>query len=412
MKQLTKFFAMVLALVMTMSLLGGCEEKPEPLQWPEIAPQNLENESLTGDWNTETALLSFDGGDRFWFTENTPNGVSMEGRYLFDGLELWLRDRDGVVYRGCLDREGNLTLDEYPGAFAYKGFPIDPAILGDWQYQLGDLTLHFSEEGEFQWNNRGQTGEGIYTYNGSMLSLFEDGQNLSDTGYLDEDGCLYLDTLGGWFYQEGGITYKPLSPEEERLIAPDRAPDLKRIPMENGAVSYQPEKGVYAPYTAEWVVAQSELTPEKEGNRAVAVVGSCFQPYKYIPNLTGEAMSQMEYVLYDRYTGLIFPSVDSHLDEDGRYHYEFDSRDGRVELSVHLENIFEGPTGDCFGIMSVILQIEMPQWYDGLAFAALPVPETYEQLQHNNSMPRVAYNAYFLRMDPQRIQNSLKFYIQ
>ena len=409
MKRLRNIIALVLAILTAASLLGGCAEKeeaPAGIQWPAVQPAQLHNRDLTGDWETDTAVLSFDGKEYFWL--QSTDGPSMEGRYQFDGMDLYLRDRDGQVYCGFMTRDGGLRLDEYAGDF-YQAVPsYVSAVVDDWIYQGGDLHLNFREDGSYLWTHRAASGTGTYRYDGEVLSLCA-GEEVLETGWLDEKGCLHLDSLEGWFYTEGGVNYIPLSQEDQALLAPELEPVTQRFPMDNAAAIIQEENDRYYRIRADWTVAQSELIPSDPENKAVAVVAACFMPYSSMPSLTGTAMNQCSYILYDRYTGQAFPNVDALVDEDGVYHYTFNSRDGRVELEFTNTVTSEGPVGDCFCVLMISMNIEMPGWYDGLAFAALPAAENMDAFREETGRARLPYRSNVLLYPRERMEQSLTF---
>lgn len=414
MKQIKRKLAWLLALVMVISLLGACGKKEEKLEdvrqetaaeWPKINPNKLENDLLAGDWESETALLSFDGEEYFWYTDDK---TSMEGRYQFDGLDLYLKDRAGTVYLGCMDREGNLKLDDFRGSFLPSWAAVNQDLAGLWTYQSGDITLTFAEDGTFQWTHQSDAGEGNYVYDGSDLVLL-DGDEVTRSGYVDSENRLYLENLVGFFYAEGEPSYYPLMEEDQDLLAPKLEPVLTRNPLDNGAVFIQESKGSYIPAYSEWAVGQQDVPYDVPGMRAVSVMGACYIPYRTMPAISGEALIQCYYLLYDRYTGLSFPRVEAQQGEDGGYYYAFDSRDGRVEMAVYVDIDATGPYGDCANILTIDLTVVIPEWYDGLTFMALPVPETMEAMEEENGRDRVPYVSNILDFSHDRLASGLSF---
>lgn len=355
--------------------------------WPDLDPEELCNADLEGDWLCDDGemVLSFDGESRFWFADSAD---SMEGRYQFDGIALYLRDREGNVFTGAMTRDGNLTLDLLEGCF----YPIpeepelDTSLEGTWTYNFADIVYTFEPDGEVSCASPWDNYEGSYSFDGVNLEICKDGSTF-ETGHLEEDNRLYLDGLNGWFYTEGGISYVPLPEDEEIRLRPYCTPEKKRNPFADTVVFYNTDKGIYERVTADWVVAQGENTDIGDGRKQISLVGSCFIPYANVPDIEGPVAYGTTYYIYDRYTGLILTSDDFYLNEGGVYEYQFDSRDGRVVLMMDMDEEKTGPYGDCMDILSFIVTAHMPQWYDGLAVAVLPQPETYEEYAENIRRP-------------------------
>ena len=424
MKQLTRIIALLLALTGIVSMLGACgkEEKlPEtkpprttqaptqaPVVWPDLADVSYNNDLLIGRWPGENAELEFDGVESFW--HYTAEGPVLEGEYLLDDTTLYLRDEKGTVLRGSLKGPDTLVLESCPAPFHSPWVSFLDIIVGTWTYQFADLTLNFAPDGTYTWQHYGTGGEGTYLFNGQELILEPEDTN-SEIGCIDYENSLHLESLMGFFYAEGGAPYYPLEEDQQARLAPRYQPATERIPLHNAVALANENTGYYQRMDADWCVAQTELTPVNPSNKACAVVGACFMPYRNQPDFQGTVEAHSDFVLYDRYTGMILRSNEAEELEENYYRFVFDSRDGRVELYVSVEKKNEGPIGDCFCIMTVSLNLEMPEWYDGLVFAAMDTPDNLDQMVLEAQEDLPLYRSNMLLYPEDRLESSLTFAI-
>ena len=416
-----KILTVLLSVLCLALLLSACGKEPPVTEqkteepetttedlWPDLDPEDLYNEELEGDWvhSDEEITLSFDGEDRFWLSDSEDG---LEGRYQFDGLSLYLRDRDGNVLTGFMDQSGNLTLDALQGSFspAQAEPELDQSLVGTWTYNYADIVFTFGTEGEFSCASPWDSFEGSYTFDGTDLEICKDGSTHA-TGCLEEDHRLYLDDLNGWFYTEGGISYVPLSQENELKLRPYCEPEVTRHTFADTVAFFNEDKGIYERITADWTVAQGENVDLGDGRKQIPFVGSCFIPYANVPEIEGPVAYGTTYYIYDIYTGLILSPRDFYKNEDGLYEFQFDSRDGRVELAFALDKEMAGPTGDCMDVLSFIATAYMPEWYDGLAVAAMPQPETYEEYSENIELPDIPLG---MNVIGSSIESALRFSI-
>lgn len=252
---------------------------------------------------------------------------------------------------------------------------INEYISDNWLYNFEYIGLSFYPDGTYDAYDPFGEYTGSYTFDGTLLNLYS-GEDLIGAAMWGESDRLVFQGLNGFFYREASdVGYDGSNFSEENGILPNMQPGPGLHPLQNGMAVFDDTH--YAAGTCDYEVLLTGEEITEDGIRVLNLQATAYLPSSGVPsNILGNFRSNCRFTFYDEYTGFAIDTIDYYEAEDGSYIYEFDTQGGRVLLTLTQEGQWLGQQGQYFNVLQNQFTITMPEWYDGLVYAALVLEGT------------------------------------
>lgn len=272
--------------------------------------------------------------------------------------------------------------------------------VGLWEYVDENLWLRIYDDETWEFLNE----QGVAIAFGS-LSMDETGITLyfDDTGeeVMQLDLSVSGDLLDG---ETGGV----LVPAESfqyftrHGLEINAAMGMGTYLIEDGFGSYADKSGSgYTTGDCYWEVYKN-YDETSDGIREIQFDAVCYVPYSSLGDFDGDYKCSIRHQLYDFYTGKWFTRIDEYKTStrgDDYYVHSITWNGHSDIIELTRSHDWQRDVGEWAVIMTASYHVYMPEGYDGLVFAAEPLPDNYEDFVQFDTQHRAFAEAPIMEID-------------